>query len=95
MGKSNVNASIKYDRDATTISKWQEEESNLRLEKKSRTLIFINSHKFENISIAASSGCIAGLIYGPAYFGCVETGLLGLLIGGGIGYILDRVLPAN
>ena len=94
MGKANVTVSIEPDIESI-ISEWQEDESNLRFEKKSRILIFLNSLEFENISIAASTGCIAGLIYGPAYFGYIETGLLGLLLGGVVGYILDKVLPVN
>ncbi|WP_066640634.1 hypothetical protein [Desulfolucanica intricata] len=54
-----------------------------------------NTKRFENVSFAASAGCIGGLIYGSFYFGHVLTGLLGLVIGGGVGYILDNVLPEN
>jgi len=94
MGKANVSVSVELDIEST-ISELQEEDRNSRFEKKSRILIFLNSLEFENISIAASTGCIAGLIYGPAYFGYIETGLLGLLMGGVVGYILDKVLPVN
>ena len=94
MGKVNVTVSIENDMESI-INKWREEDVNAKLKRKSRILILFNSFNNENVSIAASSGCIAGLIYGSAYFGCVETGLLGLLMGGGIGYVLDRVLPVN
>ncbi|SFR08869.1 hypothetical protein [Desulfoscipio geothermicus] len=47
----------------------------------------------DGIAIGASIGMLFGVIYGSVVFiGPIALGLLGLAAGGGVGYLLDRVI---
>ena len=47
----------------------------------------------DGIAIAASIGMVFGVIYGSViYIGPIALGLIGMVAGGGVGYLLDRMI---
>ena len=50
----------------------------------------------DGIAIAASIGMLLGVIYGSVvYIGPIALGLIGMVAGGGVGYLLDRMIQKN
>ena len=47
----------------------------------------------DGIALAASIGMVFGVIYGSVvYIGPIALGLIGMVVGGGVGYLLDRMI---